>query len=146
VEVAGWRFDFDGVFNVASGQDWCIGAEVDGRVADAGEECGGELAGIDASLVEEDEAVIARCECGEETGEICWGEFAFGVWRVMWDGLQGGVGLEGDVDAGENADAVKKFWVEGDAEVGKRAELGWIVGIACGQHSGCGGGGFGEGG
>ena len=60
--------------------------------------------------------------------------------------MQGGVGLEGNANAGEVAEAVEKVGVEGDAEVGEGAELGWIVGIANGQHSGRGGGGFGEGG
>ena len=62
----------------------------------------------------------------------------------MGQGLQGDAGLEGDANAGEIAETVEKVGVEGDAEVGEGVELGRIVGIADGQHSGRGGGGFGE--
>ena len=62
--------DLDGVAGVASGEDGGVGAEVDGRGADGCEECDGELAGVEAVLVEEDEAVVGGYELrgGDERG------------------------------------------------------------------------------
>lgn len=76
--------------------------------------------------------MVALGEGWEKTGEICWGEFFFGVWRVVGQGLQGGVGLEWNADTGENVKVVEKVGVKGEAEVGERTEGGWIVGIADG--------------
>ena len=132
------------VVDGAGGEDGGVGAEVDGGGAYGGEECGGELAGVEAVLVEEDEAVVAGGECGEETSEVFGGE---SCWRGAdggWKGLQGGVGLEGDADAGESVEAVEEGGVEREAEVGERVELRRVVGIVGGEHSGGGGGGFGE--
>jgi len=55
------------------------------------------------------------------------------------------VGLEGDANAGENVEAVEEAGIEREAQVGEGAELGRVVGIAGSEHSGGGGGGFGEG-
>jgi chromosome segregation ATPase len=54
------------------------------------------------------------------------------------------VGLEGNTDAGENAEPVEEGGIEREAQVGKGAKLGRVVGIADGEHSGGGSGGFGE--
>jgi hypothetical protein len=59
--------------------------------------------------------------------------------------LKGGVGLEGDADAGESAEAVEEAGVEREAEIGEGAELGCVVRIGGGEHSGGGGGRFAEG-
>jgi hypothetical protein len=50
----------------------------------------------------------------------------------VWKGLQGDVGLEGDANAGENVEAVEEGGIEREAQVGERAELGRVVGIAGG--------------
>jgi len=78
-------------------------------------------------------------------GEIGVGENAGCVDGVGWEGLQGGVGLKRNADAGESVDAVEELGVEREAEVGKRQELGWSVRVGGSEHT-CGGvGGFGEG-
>jgi hypothetical protein len=41
-------------------------------------------------------------------------------------------------------ETVKEGWVERKTEVCQRLESGWVVGVACGKHARCGGGGFGE--
>ena len=51
-----------------------MGAEVDGGGADGCEERGGELAGVEAVLVKENEAMAGGDERGEEMGEIFGGE------------------------------------------------------------------------
>ena len=77
-------------------------------------------------------------------GEIFAGEFGACSCGVGRNGLQGGVGLEGDVDAGESADALEEVRIERQAEGSQRQELGRVVGIVGSQHSrGCRGG-FGE--
>jgi hypothetical protein len=58
--------------------------------------------------------------------------------------LDGGVGLEGDLDTGETAEAVEECRVERKAEVGEGLELGRVVGVVSGEHSGSGGRGLGE--
>lgn len=50
MEDCGGCLDFDVVGGGASGEDGSAGAKVDGGRANRGEECGGELAGIDAVL------------------------------------------------------------------------------------------------
>ena len=133
VEDAGWGVDFDGVVEGASGEDGRVGAEVDGGGADGGEKCDGELARIEAVLVEEDEAVVAGGEGWEKAGEICRGEFVVRVWRVragracrvvlVWKGTRMPERM---------MEAVEEVGVEGEAEVGEGTEGGWIVGIAGG--------------
>jgi hypothetical protein len=60
--------------------------------------------------------------------------------------LEGGLGLEGDAEAGEALDAVEEVGVEGEAVGGEGQERGRVVGIEGGEHAGGGGGGVGEGG
>ncbi len=111
-EEGGGSLDFDVVAGRASGEDGGAGAEVDGGGVNCGEKCGGELAGIEAVFVEEDEAVVAGCENWEEVGEVFASEFAGLVWRVGWKSLQGSVGLEGGADAGERVEAVEEGGIE----------------------------------
>jgi hypothetical protein len=116
---------------------------------DGGEKCGGELAGVDTLFVEEDEAVVTGSEFWEEMGEVFGLEYVAryiaGGGCVEWKSLQGGFGLEGNADAGESVEAVEDGWVKREAEVGERAEEGWVVRVVGGEHAGGGGGGFGEG-
>jgi hypothetical protein len=144
VEDAGGGLDLDGVVDGASGEDARMGAEVDGGGAYGGEKGVSELTGVEAVFLEENEMVVAGVECGKDLGEVCRREFASWGGDAGWKGLQGGVGLEGDLNTGENAEAVEERWVEREAKVGEGAELGWVVRIAGGQHSGCGGRGFRE--
>jgi hypothetical protein len=58
--------------------------------------------------------------------------------------LDGGVGLEGDLETGETVETVEECGVERKAEVGERLELRRVVGVVSGEHSGSGGGGLGE--
>jgi hypothetical protein len=144
VEEGGGCLDLDGVVGGASGEDGGVGAEVDGGGVNGGEECGGELAGIEAVLVEQDEAAVAGGECGEEMGEVFWGEFAVCAAGAGWESLEGGVGLERDADTGKGVEAVEEVRVEREAEIGEGKELRRVVRVGGGQHSGGGGGGFGE--
>jgi hypothetical protein len=79
---------------------------------DGGEKRRGELTGVEAVLVEEDKSVISRRERGKQMGEILSGEFGVCGSDVEWQGLQGGVGLEGDVEAGESADALERVGIK----------------------------------
>ena len=115
VDDAGGGLDLDDVVGGARGEDGRVGAKVDGGGMYGGEKCGGELAGVEAVLLEEDETVVARAECGKEAGEVCRREFAVWGGDAGWKGLQGGVGLEGDAHAGENVEAVEEGWVEREA-------------------------------
>ena len=67
---------------------------------------------------------------------VCRGRVRGGGGRVLWvvssvtcgwaagrERLQGGVGLEGNADAGEDMEAVEEVGVEREAEVGEGAEL-----------------------
>ena len=59
--------------------------------------------------------------------------------------LDGGMGLEGDADAGKRVEAVEEGWIECEAKVGEWLKQERVVRIGRGQHScGCGGG-FAEG-
>jgi hypothetical protein len=78
-------------------------------------------------------------------GEVFGGEFASCAGDAGREGLQGGVGLEGNANAGEGAEAVEEGGIEGEAEVREGMELEWVMGIGGGEHSSGGGGGFGEG-
>jgi hypothetical protein len=110
--------DLDGVVDGASREDGCVGPEVDGGGMYGGEKCGGELARVEAVLVEEDETVVAGVECGKEAGELCGGQFVVCDGDFGREGLQGGVSLEGDANAGENAEAIEEGGIEREAEVG----------------------------
>jgi hypothetical protein len=136
--------DLDGVVDGTSGEDGRPGTEVDGGGLYCREKCGGELAGVQAVFVEGDEAMVTGVECGKKVGEVFGGKFAARVGNAEGDSLQGGVGLEGNAEAGEDAEAVEEVGVERDTQVGEGAELGRVVRIAGGEHSGGGGGGFGE--
>jgi hypothetical protein len=127
-----------------SGEDGCVGAEVDGGGANGGEKCGGELARIEALLVEEKEAVVAGDELWDEAGEVFWREDVVCIGRTGRKSVQGCVGLEWDADAAESMEAVEKIWIEGQAEVGESAQLRRVVGIVGGEHASGGAGGFGE--
>lgn len=54
------------------------------------------------------------------------------------------MGLEGNADAGEVVEAVEEFRVKREAEFGEGTKFYRVGGIACGEHSGGGGGGFGQ--
>jgi hypothetical protein len=88
--------------------------------------------------------VVAGLESGKETGEVCRKEFAVCGGDTVWKGLQGDVGLEGYANAGENVEAVEEGGIKREAQGSEGVELGRVVGIAGGKHSGGGGGGFGE--
>ena len=77
-------------------------------------------------------------------GEVFGGEFATCAGDAGREGLQGGVGLEGNANAGENAEAVEEVGIEREAQVGEGMELVRVMGIGGGEHSGSGDGGFGE--
>jgi hypothetical protein len=64
VEDSGGYLDLDCVADRASGEDGRVGAKVDGGGRDGAEKCSGELVGVEAVLIEEDEAVGAGVECG----------------------------------------------------------------------------------
>jgi hypothetical protein len=87
VEDAGGCLDLDGVVNGTRREGGCVGAEVDGGGMYGGEKCGGELAGVEAVLFEENETVVAGVECGKEAGEVGGCEF------VVWGGDFGREGL-----------------------------------------------------
>jgi hypothetical protein len=74
--------------------------------------------------------------------EVVRGEDVVGGGDVVGKRLQGGVGVEGNANAGEFADAFEEGGVEREAEVGERTELRGVVGVGGGEHSGGGGGGF----
>jgi hypothetical protein len=59
-------------------------------------------------------------------------------------GLEGLAGVEGNADAGELVKAMEEGGIEREAEVGERTQCCGIFGIAGGEHSGGGGGCFGE--
>jgi hypothetical protein len=118
--------------------------EVDGGGTDCGEKCRGELTGVEAVLVEEDKPVFSWHECGKQMGKIFGCEFGVCRSGVGRNRLQGGVGLNGDVDAGESVDAAEEVGIERLAEGGQRQELGWVVGIVDSQHARGRRGGFGE--
>lgn len=59
-------------------------------------------------LVEEDEMLVCGNKCGEDVGEFSGGEFGTCAWAAGRDRLQGGMGLEGNADAGEDMDASRK--------------------------------------
>jgi hypothetical protein len=86
-------------------------------------------------LVEEDKSVLSGHERGKQMGEIFDGEFGACSSGVGRNGLQGGVGLEGDADSGESVDAVEVVGIERQAEGGQRQELGRVVGIVGSQHA-----------
>jgi len=88
--------------------------------------------------------VVAGMKRGKEVGEFVCGEYVGGSRDVRRERLQGGVGVEGDANAGEGVDAIEKGRVEVEAEFGERTQLGGIVGVVCGEHSGGRGGRFGE--
>ena len=88
--------------------------------------------------------MAAGGECGKMVGQILGCEFAARGGEVGREGLQGGVSLEGDENTGEIVEVIEEGGIKREAEVGKGAELGWVVGIAGGQHSGSGGRGFAE--
>ncbi len=54
------------------------------------------------------------------------------------------MGLEGDLDARESVHAVEEVGIERQAVDGQRQEVGRVIRIVCGQHSGGRRGGFGE--
>jgi hypothetical protein len=139
VEDAGGSVDFYTFVEGANGEDGGVGAEVDGGGLDGGEKCGGELAGVEALFVEEYEMVVAGDERWEEVSKVFGSEFVSCAWEAGWKALQGCVGLEGDADAGESMEAIEEVWIEGETEIGKGTELGWIMRVAGGQHSSCGG-------
>jgi hypothetical protein len=76
------------------------------------EKCAGELTGVEAVFVEENESVVAGVECGYEVGELCGGEFIVCGGDFGREGLQGGVSLEGNANAGENVKTVKESGIE----------------------------------
>jgi hypothetical protein len=137
--------DFDDVVGDGSDEaDGHVGAEIDGGCVDGGEECGGEFAGIEAMFVQKSEGLVAWVELGQQAREFFWGEEVGLGGRIY--GLEGDVGVEGDLVARKGLEAVEEGWVEGEAEIGEGAKLRRIVRIASGEHAGSGGGGFGEGG
>lgn len=103
---------------------------------------------VEAVFLEKEETAVAGDQRGKEMSKVCWGEFV--AWLTCFEnawrnGLKGGVGLEGNANTGKNVKAVEEGGIEREAQVGEGAKLGWVVGIACGEHSGGSGGGFGEG-
>ena len=52
--------------------------------------------------------------------------------------------MERDGDAGELMEPVEEGWIEREAKVGELAQRRMVVRIAGSEHSGGGGGGFGE--
>jgi hypothetical protein len=144
VEDAGGGVDRDGGGLGLDRQRWGIGAEVDGGGSDGGEKRDGELARIEALLVEEDEALVAGDERGKEMREILRGEDVVCGGDVRWEGLQGGVGVEWNADAGEGVEAFDEIGIQREAEVGQRTKLGRVVWVGGGKHTRGSGGGFGE--
>jgi hypothetical protein len=63
VDSARGRLDLNGVAGRTSGEHGRVWAEVDGGGMYGGEKRGGELAGVEAVLVEEEETVVAGVEC-----------------------------------------------------------------------------------
>ena len=118
--------------------------EIDVSGVDGGQKRWGELTGVDALLVEEEEAMVAGSECGQKISEISSGELAVYDAGAMRNRLQGREGLKGDRDAGESVDAIEEVGVEREAEGGKRQELGRVLRITDGQHTRGGSGRFSE--
>src|SRR5206468_3991234 len=86
----------------ALGPDRRVGAEVDGAGVYGAEKCGGELARVEAVLIEDDETLVAGAKRRKEAGELCAGEFAARAGEPGWEGLQGDMGLKGYANAGKN--------------------------------------------
>lgn len=59
-------------------------------------------------------------------------------------GLEGCIGVEWNVDAGELLEIIEEGWIAREAKIGERPEGCGIFGIAGGEHSGGGGGCLGE--
>ena len=115
--------NLDGVVERISGEDGGVGAEGDGGALDSGAKCGGELAGVEALLVEEEEMVVAGGKRWEEVRKVFGSEFVSCAGGARRECLERGVGLEGDAAAGEGMELIEKVGIEREAEVGKGAEL-----------------------
>jgi hypothetical protein len=91
--------DFDGALNGAHDANGSVGAEIDGGGADGGEESLSQVAGVEALLFQEDEAMSAGIQVGQKLGEGFGGELDR-PWRgVRRESLQGAAGLEEHMDA-----------------------------------------------
>jgi hypothetical protein len=102
------------------------------------------LTGIDAVFVEEGKRAVARDERGQELSQVFGRELGVCAGGTMREGLQGGVGLEGNADVREKVKTFEEVGVEREAEICQVTDPGRVVGIGAGQHSGGGGGGFGK--
>jgi hypothetical protein len=115
--------DHDGVVERTGGEDRGVGAKVDGGAFYGGAKCSGELAGVEALLVEEEEMVVAGGKRREEVSKVFGSEFISCAGGARRESLERGVGLEGDADAGEDVESIEKVGIKREAEVGKRTEL-----------------------
>jgi hypothetical protein len=116
VKGAGGSVNFDGLIKRANDADGSVGAEVDCCSADGGEKGPGQFAGVEAVLFEKDEATVAGDKLREEMGQLCDGECVGRGGAFVGECLQGGVGLEADVETGEIVEAGEIVGIEGGAE------------------------------
>ena len=107
---------FDGLIKRANDADGGVGAEVDCCSADSGEKGSGQFAGIEAVLLEKDEAAAAWDKLWKKVGQLCSGECVGRGGAFVGECLQGGVGLEADVKTREIVEAGEIVGVEGGAE------------------------------
>jgi hypothetical protein len=113
---AGRSVYFDGLIKRANDADGRVGTKVDGGGADGGKKSPGQLAGIEAVLFEESEAVVTGDKLWEEMGQLRSGERVGRCEGFVRERLQGGAGLERDMETGEIVEAGEIVGVEGDAE------------------------------
>ena len=106
----------DGLVQGPNHTDGCVGTKVNISVADCGEKNPGQFAGIEAVLLEKDEAAAAWDKLWKKVGQLCSGECVGRGGAFVGECLQGGVGLEADVETGEIVEAGEIVGVEGGAE------------------------------
>lgn len=114
-EGAGGCVDLDSVWFGADETNGGVGAEIDAGGLDCCKEGVGELAGIDAVLIEMEDALAVQVELGKQIGNGVGGEECGGGWMSGGEGLKGNAGLEGDGDSRERFDGGKVFGVEREA-------------------------------
>lgn len=110
--------NLDGLIERTNDTDGSMRAEIDGGGTNGREKSSGKLAGIEAVLFEKGEAVVARYELREETGQLDGRKRVGSGEGFMRERLQGFAGLERDIEAGELAKISEVVGVKGDAETG----------------------------
>ena len=74
MNFAAWKMpsggvDFDGVVDGSRGEDLCVGLQIDGVARTAARSASGEIARVEAVLVDEGEVMVVRRERREDFAE-----------------------------------------------------------------------------